>query len=203
MGSAKYLGIRIHKSLRFSEHINATAKKCSQRFGFLQRTLRQCPQELRELAFSSLVKSCAEYGAVVWDPFLKKDKKAMEKIQNRAARWVSGVKRYQPPSVNKLRHQLKWPTLEQRRKHQWLSFMHKIMNGEVGITKEMLSLEDSPDSRTRKKHCHKLKTKSGRTIELKNSFVNRSIPEWNLLPAPVAEAASADIFKRQLTAHLP
>ena len=41
--SAKYLGIRIHKSLRFSEHINTTAKKCSQRLGFLQRTLCQCP----------------------------------------------------------------------------------------------------------------------------------------------------------------
>ena len=200
--SAKYLGIRIHKSLRFSKHINATAKKCSQRLGFLQRTLRQCPQELRELAYISLVRSCAEYGAVVWDPFLKKDKQALEKIQNRAARWVSGVKRYQPASVTKLRHQLKWPTLEQRRKHQRLSFMHKIMNGEVGITKEMLSLEDS-DSRTQKKHRHKLKTKSGRTTELKNSFINRSIPDWNLLPAPVAEAASADIFKRQLAAHLP
>ena len=50
--SAKYLGIRIHKSLRFSEHINVTAKKCSQRLGFLQRTLRQCPQELRELAYA-------------------------------------------------------------------------------------------------------------------------------------------------------
>ena len=67
---------------------------------------------------------------------------------------------------------------------------------------EMLSLEDS-DSRTRNKHRHKLKTKSGKTTELKNSFINRSIPEWNLLPAPVAEAASAYIFKRQLAAHLP
>ena len=51
MHSAKYLGIRIHKSLRFSEHINATTKKCSQCLGFFQRTLRQCPQEIRELAY--------------------------------------------------------------------------------------------------------------------------------------------------------
>ena len=83
-----------------------TAKKCSQHLGFLQRTLRQCPQELRELAYISLVRSCAEYGAVVWDPFLKKDNQALEKIQNRAARWVSGVKRYQPASITKLHHQL-------------------------------------------------------------------------------------------------
>ena len=202
VASAKYLWIRIHKSLWFSEQVNATGKKCSQRLGFLQRTLRQCPQELRELAYISLVRSSAEYGAVVWDPFLKKEKQALEKIQNRAARWVSGVKCYQSASVTKLHHQLQWPTLEQRREHQRLSYMHKIMNGGVRITKEMLSLEDC-DSRTWKNHRHKLKTTSGRTAELKSSFVNYSIPEWNLLPTPVVEAASANIFKRQLAAHLP
>ena len=137
----------------------------------------------------------------VLSPLALHKRQALEKIQNRAARWVSGVKRYQLASITNLRHQLKWPTLEQRRKHQRLSSMHKIMNGEAGITKEMLSPEGS-DFRTRKKHRLKLvKTQLGRTTELKNSFINRSIPKWKLLPAPVAEAATG-IFTRQLAAHL-
>ena len=194
--SAKYLGIKIHKSLQFSEHINATAKKCSQRLGFLQRTLRQCPQEPIELAYISLVRSSAEHGAVAWDPFLKKDKQALEKIQNRATRWVSGDKRYQPASITKLRHQLKWLTLKQWRKHRRLSFMHKIMNGEVGITEEMLSLEDS-DSRTWKKHRLKLKTSQGGQLSWRTpsltapSLSGTSFPPlWRRLPQPTSSRGS-------------
>ena len=227
-----------------------------------RQPIRTSVSETKEAVYRPMHGASRGVEQTIWDPFLKKDKQALDKIRNRATRWVSGVKRYQPASVTKLHHQLKWPTLQQWRKRQRLSGMRKIMNGDVGITKDMLSLEDS-DSRTWKKHHHKLKTKSGRTTELKNSFVNCSIPEWNLrreleterkktqqlenykralendkrtlqevaedkatrinvlehqlraerqkyteqqveaASAPVAEAASADIFKRQLAAHLP
>ena len=83
-----------------------------------------------------------------------------------------------------------------------MTFIYEVINSEVAISPDMLGLEDS-DTRTRAKHRFKLKTKKGRTDELKHSFVNRSIPEWNLLPATVAEAASLHIFKRQLVAQLP
>ena len=35
------------------------------------------------------------------------------------------------------------------------------------------------------------------------SMVFRTIPEWNRLPATVAEAESLEIFKNRLTAHKP
>ena len=41
--SATYLGILLHKSLSFSDHIQDTANKCSRRLGFLRRNLRGCP----------------------------------------------------------------------------------------------------------------------------------------------------------------
>ena len=82
--------------------------------------------------------------------------------------WVRGVKGYQPASVSKLRHQLHWLTLLQRRGHQRLPFRHKIMSGEVGITKEMLGLEDS-DSRIQKNRRFKLKPRKGGQIN------------WNIL----------------------
>ena len=39
-----------------------------------------------------------------------------------------------------------------------------------------------------------------RNDELKNSFVNRTIPQWNCLPAAVAEADSVVAFKSRLAA---
>ena len=78
--SATYLGILIHKSLKFSEHIRNTTNKCSRRLGFLRRNLKRCPKELKKTAYISLVRSCAEYGAAIWDPHLAKDIEALEKI---------------------------------------------------------------------------------------------------------------------------
>ena len=75
--SATYLGILINKSLKFSEHIRNTTNKCSRRLGFLRRNLKRCPKELKKTAYISLVRSCAEYDAAIWDPHLAKDIEAL------------------------------------------------------------------------------------------------------------------------------
>ena len=59
----------------------------------------------------------------------------------------------------------------------------------MGITPEMLELEDT-DSRTCAKHNFILKSKKGRTVWGKYSFVNRFIPEWNDLAAIMVEAVT-------------
>ena len=100
---ATYLRILIHQSLKFSEHTRATATKCSRRLGFPRRILKQCPKELRKTAYLSLVRFCSEYGAMIWDPHLAKDKEALEKTQNRAIRWVSGLRPREPTISTKLR----------------------------------------------------------------------------------------------------
>ena len=83
-----------------------------------------------------------------------------------------------------------------------MAFMYKVQHGKVGISNDMLGLEKA-DPRTRRKHRFKLKTHDGSTPNLKNSFVNRSIPEWNQLPASMAEAVSLNSLKEQLAARLP
>ena len=52
---ASCLGILIHKSLKFLEHIGTNATMCSQRLGVLCRNLKQCPKELRKTAYLSLL----------------------------------------------------------------------------------------------------------------------------------------------------
>ena len=128
--SATYLGILLHKSLHFSDHITITANKCNSRLGFIRRNVRKCPTQLKQKAYFSLIRSTAEYAATIWD-----------------------------------------------------TSYHA-------------------DGHTRRTHWHKFREKRARTDDCKFSFTNHTIPEWNKLPAELAEAGSLNIFKGRLTAHL-
>ena len=199
--SATYLGILLHKSLKFNEHINETANKCNRKLGFLKRNLRGSPTRLKETAYLSLVRSSAEYGGAIWDPHTLTSIDKLERVQRRAARWVCGYGPREEVSVSSLLNQLKWPPLSRRRKDQRLTLLFKIVNGEVGITPEDLGLV--PGYRgTRSNHRFKFREPPGRTQETKNSCLNTTIRDWNLLPPTLAEADSLSTFKSRLAAQL-
>ena len=93
--------------------------------------------------------------------------------------------------------QLGLESLESRRQDQRLILMYKVMHELIGTSLEDLALEKA-DGRTRAPHKFKLKHQSPTTPEHRHSFVNHTIPEWNRLPATMAEADSLSEFKSQL-----
>ncbi len=200
--TAKYLGISLQATLEFARHIEETVSKANKKLGFLKRNLKDCPASMRKMAYTSLVRSGLEYGSVVWDPHLATHRKSLEQVQNRAIRWIMGIRPRQRCSVTSLRKELDMLTLEDRRLHHRLVLFHKVVNGEVAITPDDLGLQRA-DSRTRAAHRHKFREKGARTNRLKLSTVHRTIPAWNSLPALVAEAGSTDIFKSRLSASHP
>ena len=72
---------------------------------------------------------------------------------------------------------------------------------DIAVHPEHLGMQQS-DSRTRAKHKYKMRELPARTDDLKHSFVNRTITQWNCLPASVAEADSAVACKNWLAALL-
>ncbi len=73
--------------LCWSHHISIGVKKANSRLGFL----RGCPQQLKCMAYITLVQSLLEFSATIWDPHLAKVKGVLEAVQRRAARWIPGV----------------------------------------------------------------------------------------------------------------
>ena len=67
---------------------NITSKENSQ-LGFIRRNVRARSMKTREKLYNTLVRPHLEYAASLWDPHVTKQKQAIEKVQRRAARWVT------------------------------------------------------------------------------------------------------------------
>ena len=68
---------------------------------------------------------------------LQKDIDNVERVNRRAARFVSGDHRHQS-SVSVMLEKLQWPTLEHRRENQRLTTMFTIVHGLVAVPSSSL-----------------------------------------------------------------
>ena len=196
--SCTYLGILLTSDMSWSSHISSCAKKANARLGFLRRNLKGCPQPLKRMAYVSLVRSSMEYSSALWDPHLAKDKTTLENIQRRAARWIRQDYSSRS-SVTAILSELGLDELTKRRQEQRLTLMIKIMHKLVAVGQDDFNLQRA-DSRTRASHSFKLRQQPSSTTELLHSFINKTTPEWNRLPAHMAEAGTLENFKSQLSA---
>ena len=63
VNQAPYLGVLISEELEWAPHINSITSKANSTLGFIRRNLKQCPKDLKELAYMSLVRSKLELAA--------------------------------------------------------------------------------------------------------------------------------------------
>ena len=143
---AKYLGVTIANTLSWSTHTSITAGKANGKIGFLWRNLRHCPKELKEQAYFALVRSIIEYSAAVWDPHLKKDIAQLERVQRRAARFVTGDSSWSS-SVTSMIKDLGWDSLEDRRRDIRLALFYKAVHGLTAVETEGILVPADPQTR--------------------------------------------------------
>ena len=119
--SASYLGITVISKLKWSEHISSISSKASQSLGLIKRNLWNCPRKVRETAYTSIVRPKLEYASASWDPHYKKDISTLERVQRKAARFC--LQNFsKTASVTDMLSDLKWDTLETRRKKKQIDF---------------------------------------------------------------------------------
>ena len=125
--SNPYLGLNISSDLKWSNHVNSVCEKASSTLGFIKRNLKHCPETTRHMAYVSLVRSVLEYGATIWDPYLQCDINRLEKVQRRAARFITGDYTSRTPGcMTNMLESLNLSPLAQRRKELRLTFLFKI-----------------------------------------------------------------------------
>ena len=186
-----YLGVEIDKSLSFNEHIKNVAAKANKTLGFLRRNLAKCSEDVKSRAYTTLVRPQLEYASASWDPATQTNILELEKIQRRAVRFVFNIYDRGVTSITEKRKELGWPTLEYRRKAKRLTLFHKAVHGKVAINITAPVCDRSSRTENARRYIQPLTACNA----YQNSFVPRTIKEWNGLPGVIANINEEDDFK--------
>ncbi|KAK7094476.1 hypothetical protein V1264_006033 [Littorina saxatilis] len=202
---AKYLGVTLTKDLKWNTHIANITTKANRALGFARRNIKLSNKKVKAAAYKALVRPILEYASPVWDPHTAEDSASLEKVQRRAARWVSHRFR-QTSSVNNMLEDLVWPTLESRRRRARLTTFYKVHHDLVAVKSNHAPKPSPPKCTTRQIHALSYEIPHSRTAYRQKTFFPRTIPEWNRLPVETATAPSLASFQAgnsPLTHHPP
>lgn len=187
--TVKYLGVTMSHDGTWDHHINNMANKANRVLGFLRRNLKISSTSIKEKAYKAFVRPLLEYASSVWDPYTQKSIARLESVQRRAARFV--LNRYHnKSSVGSMLLQLGWEPLEQRRRTQRLEVFCRIRDGLVECPVIRDKIVPAPP-RGRRMYTEQFTRIKTRTLYRAESFLPRTIRDWNNLHKDEVEAVVA------------
>ena len=187
------LGVLFDPSLSFSAHHVRTTAKANSRLGLIKRSFRNPEPKTFVQLYKALVRPTIEYCSTVTNPVHKKDQDKIERVQRRATKLVQGLEDH---TYDDRLKELRLDSLSVRRSRADLLQTYRIIH-KVDNIEEDLFFQRAPSNRTRnngfklfKHHCS--------TKVRGHSFSQRTIDQWNELPASVVAAPSLNHFKSGL-----
>ena len=196
VSSFKYFGVLLTSDLSWCGHVKNACTKARQLIGLIYRRFYKysSAQTLRQL-YLALVRPHLEYAVSVWSPHLQKDIDMLEKTQKFATKVCTKLWDW---SYHELLAKLHLPTLTQRRLHIDLCLMYKIIHGLMYFPPDIVTPSTTV---THNPRSLLLQEPFARTNAYKNSFLPRSISNWNSLPNYVVLSPSFSSFKHSLSLY--
>ena len=77
--------------LDWSHHINSIITRANKTIGLLRLNLKSCSPYIKNITYKTLVRPQLEYCSPIWDPYEKGHILLLEKVQRRAARFVTNM----------------------------------------------------------------------------------------------------------------
>jgi len=200
--SAKNLGVIFNHTLDMKDHVKAIVKAASfaiYKIGQLTKYLdRKSIERLVHAFVSSRLDSCNSllYGIP------EKEIKQLQRVQNAAARLVTGTKKYD--HISPVLKDLHWLPVRHRITYKIALMTFKSLHGMApGYITELIS-RHKPSRTLRSSSAHLLKRPDiQKTITYGESSFTFAAPTiWNDLPADIRSITSLENFKRRLKTHL-
>lgn len=184
----KHLGVTFSCNGQWKTHIETThvLKAAYRTIGIMRKLKYRFSRQALNQMYISYIRPTLEYSSIVLDGCSEQDKAAMEKLQNEAARIVTGLTR--STSIVNLYKECGWNSLSDRRHFQKLCFMYKCSNN---LVPDYIS--DIIPPHVREVSNYPLRNRNNftnlytRTETSRESCIPSSVTCWNNLQSDIRE----------------
>lgn len=193
----KHLGLSFSNNGQWHNHIDNIISSASKIIGIMRKLKFSFTRLALNQIYLSYLLPVMEYSCVVWDGCSALDCNSLQKIQNEAARIVTGLTR--SVSLVNLYRECGWVTLAERRRQQKLTFMYKSVNGLVPTY-----ISDLIPPSVRELNTYALRNQNDITVPFCRTEISRkscipsSIASWNSQSIDLRNSSSLASFKYQL-----
>ena len=184
----------IDNKLEWKEHQRTICQKANNTLAFLKRNLDSCPTHVKDKCYKSLVKPVLGYGGCVWDPHYNNQIESIEKVQKRAARFVTNNYRMTHGNTKKNMNKLGWISLEEERTRNKAIILYKAINNKITIPIN----EFGTSNVSTRRGCNKFIIPQSNVNSHKYSFFPSTLRLWNNLPQNTKNSPDVDFFKRSI-----
>ena len=191
----KILGIRIKRDLTWGLYLKNGAKALipdlSKKLGSLWIVSKYLDSKSRLKLANGIIMSKICYMIQIWGSTRPSWINQIQRIQNKAARYVLRKSRY--TKISELMTGCKWLSVNQLNNYHSILLLRKVWfsNG-FCILKQGLAMDNE----------WRFRPISGRINIIKDSWKRRSIIQWNKLPVVLRMEPDLSIFKKELKEHI-
>ena len=201
--STKLLGMIIDENLNFNQHIDFLIKKTSPKIALLKRLRHILPLESLNKIYHATVQPHIDYCLTVWGNSSKQNLSSIQKLQNRAARAITGNYDY-TTSVSGLIKQLSWMNIHQRLSYFLGILVFKCLNNQAPtyLTELLNYVTDHQTYHTRSVSNNLLLVPRSHLSLFQQSFHFAGSSLWNTLPISITKCDNIYKFKTDLKQYI-
>ena len=193
----KHLGLTLSSNGQWHSHIDNIITSASKVLGIMRKLKFNFSRTALNQIFLSYILPVLEYSCIVWDSCTVQDVNALQKVQNEAARIVTGLTR--SVSIENLYRECGWVSLEERRRQQKFIFMYKSVNGLVpSYISDLIPPPIHETTNYPLRDQNNITVPFCRTEIARKSCIPSSITLWNSLDEELRNSSTLASFKYQL-----
>ena len=193
----KHLGLTINSNGQWSTHIENILVSASKVLNIMRKLKFKLSRSALNQIYISYVRPLLEYASIVWDGCNTNDSDSLEKLQNEAARIVTGLTR--SVSLNNLYNECCWEPLSKRRENQKLFFMYKATHGMTpSYINDIIPPTVGEVSTYPLRNRENLSAIHTRTTLFQKSCIPSSLKLWNTTDTHTRESNTFGGFKNSI-----